>query len=386
MPVSTEIAADERPVPWAPIAATTAMMGVFAVTLGLTYPLLSLVLESQGEKSAMIGLNAAMAPLGLVASAPIMPMLARRFGPWPMAVACAVATGTLMIALGAFRALEPWFPLRFLLGIAISGLFIVSETWINQLATRRIRGRVMGIYTMVLSGGFAVGPFLIAAIGSAGWLPFLVGAGIAFSILPFLWAVRRRVPQFEPEERSSLMAFLPMAPALMAVVGVMALFDAAGLALLPVYGLRHGLDEATTSTAVGMLVIGNVLFQYPIGWLADHMSRRWLLLGLAILTIAGCLALPAAIETPALRWPLLLFWGAMAFGVYPVALAELGDRFSGALLLAGNAAFALMWGVGGLIGAPIAGAAMQAFGPEGLPVTLALAYAGLVVVAVLRRD
>ncbi len=386
MPVSTEIAAEERPVPWAPIAATTAMMGVFAVTLGLTYPLLSLVLESQGENSAMIGLNAAMAPLGLVASAPIMPVLAKRFGPWPVAVVCAVATGALMLALGAFRALEPWFPLRFALGIAISGLFIVSETWINQLATRRIRGRVMGIYTTVLSAGFAVGPFLIAAIGSAGWLPFLVGAGIAFAILPILWTVRRRVPQFEPDERSSLMAFLPLAPALLAIVVVMALFDAAGLALLPVYGLRHGLDEATTSTAVGMLVVGNVLFQYPVGWLADHMPRRWLLLGLALLTVAGCLALPAAIETPALRWPLLLFWGAMAFGVYPVALAELGDRFSGALLLAGNAAFALMWGVGGLIGAPVAGAAMQVFGPEGLPVTLALAYAGLVVVALLRRD
>ena len=386
MPVTTEIAADQRPVPWAPIAATTAMMGVFAVTLGLTYPLLSLVLESQGERSAMIGLNAAMAPLGLVASAPIMPLLAKHFGPWPMAVACAVATGALMLALGAFRALEPWFPLRFLLGVAISGLFIVSETWINQLATRRIRGRVMGIYATVLSAGFAVGPFLIAAIGSAGWLPFLVGAGIAFSILPILWAVRRRVPRFEPEARGSLAAFLPLAPALLAVVGVMALFDAAGLALLPVYGLRHGLDETTTSTAVGMLVVGNVLFQYPIGWLADHMSRRWLLLGLALLTIAGCLALPVAIGTPVILWPLLVLWGAMAFGVYPVALADLGDRFSGALLLAGNAAFALMWGVGGLIGAPVAGAAMQAFGPEGLPVTLALAYAGLVLVALLRRE
>lgn len=32
--------------------------------------------------------------------------------------------------------------------------------------------------------------------------------------------------------------------------------------------------------------------------------------------------------------------------VFTLALAELGDRFSGSLLLARNAAFALMWGVG----------------------------------------
>ena len=29
-------------------------------------------------------------------------------------------------------------------------------------------------------------------------------------------------------------------------------------------------------------------------------------------------------------------------------LIELGERFSGAMLVAGNAAFALMWGVGGI--------------------------------------
>ena len=103
------------------------------------------------------------------------------------------------------------------------------------------------------------------------------------------------------------------------------------------------------------------------------------------LTVLGCLLLPFAIESTPLLWPLLFVWGAVAFGAYPVALADLGDRFSGALLLAGNAAFALMWGVGGLIGAPLSGAAMHHFGPEGLPVTLAVAYTALALSALLRR-
>ena len=385
MPTTSELVEERQPVAWLAIVATVAMMGVFAVTLGLTYPLLSLVLERQGVDSAMIGLNAAMAPLGLIVSAPLIPILVGRFGPWLVAMVCTLGAALMLFLLGATQNLWLWFPLRFLLGVSISGLFVVSETWINQLAPTHARGRVMGLYTTVLAAGFACGPFLLAVIGSAGWRPFLIGIAVILSVLPILVAVRNGVPHFGEEERPSLAAFLPLAPALLAIVGVMAFFDAAGLALLPVYGLRHGLDEATTSLAVGVLVIGNVVFQFPVGWLADRWSRRWLLLALALLTVAGCFLLPLVIADSLWLWPFLFVWGAMAFGVYPIALAELGDRFSGSLLLAGNAAFALMWGVGGMVGAPLAGGAMHLFGPEGLPATLALAYIGLALLALLRR-
>ena len=385
MPTTSELVEERQPVAWLAIVATVAMMGVFAVTLGLTYPLLSLVLERQGVDSAMIGLNAAMAPLGLIVSAPLIPILVGRSGPWPVAMVCTLGAALMLFLLGATQNLWLWFPLRFLLGVSISGLFVVSETWINQLAPTHARGRVMGLYTTVLAAGFACGPFLLAVIGSAGWRPFLIGIAVILSVLPILVAVRNGVPHFGEEERPSLAAFLPLAPALLAIVGVMAFFDAAGLALLPVYGLRHGLDEATTSLAVGVLVIGNVVFQFPVCWLADRWSRRWLLLALALLTVAGCFLLPLVVAGSLWLWPFLFVWGAMAFGVYPIALAELGDRFSGSLLLAGNAAFALMWGVGGMVGAPLAGGAMHLFGPEGLPATLALAYIGLALLALLRR-
>jgi fucose permease len=69
---------------------------------------------------------------------------------------------------------------------------------------------------------------------------------------------------------------------------------------------------------------------------------------------------------------------ASAFGVYVVALAELGDRFSGPDLIAGASAIAAMWGVGGLAGPPIAGLAIDMFGVSAMPVTLAAVYVVLV--------
>ena len=53
-----------------------------------------------------------------------------------------------------------------------------------------------------------------------------------------------------------------------------------------------------------------------------------------------------------------------------MTLIELGERFSGSMLVAGNAAFSLMWGVGGIAVPPAAGAAMDLLGAQGLPLAL----------------
>jgi fucose permease len=78
-------------------------------------------------------------------------------------------------------------------------------------------------------------------------------------------------------------------------------------------------------------------------------------------------------------------WGALSYGIYTVALVELGERFSGAMLVAGNAAFALMWGIGGMAGPPATGALMDAIGIQGLPVGFALLCIALTIGALRRR-
>jgi hypothetical protein len=51
---------------------------------------------------------------------------------------------------------------------------------------------------------------------------------------------------------------------------------------------------------------------------------------------------------------------------------DLGTRYTGSMLVAANAAFALMWGLGGITGPSGTGAIMNAIGVEGLPVVLGL--------------
>jgi hypothetical protein len=54
-------------------------------------------------------------------------------------------------------------------------------------------------------------------------------------------------------------------------------------------------------------------------------------------------------------------------------------------LVAGAAAFSAVWGIGGLVGPPLAGGAMELAGPDGLPLLLGGAFLPLALVAARRR-
>ena len=64
---------------------------------------------------------------------------------------------------------------------------------------------------------------------------------------------------------------------------------------------------------------------------------------------------------------------------------ELGRRFTGAMLIAGNAGFAVMWGVGGFTGPAISGLAIDFVGLSGLPMLLGGVYVLLLVATLMRR-
>jgi MFS family permease len=220
-------------------------VSVYAIAQGLTYPLLSFILERQGETSGAIGLSAAMTPLGFICAAPLVPSITRRFGPGRTVLASAFSAALVLALIGWTRDIVPWFPLRFLLGFAVLPLYIVSEVWIIALAPVAQRGRIMGIYTSVISGGFAVGPLSLMLVGTEGWPPFLVGIGAFVACGLCLIAILPRMPQIDDgREGASVRSFLPLAPVLLAAVIVTAVLEQSSLSLLPVYGLSHGIGEA----------------------------------------------------------------------------------------------------------------------------------------------
>lgn len=350
---------------WRNLTAACAAVCVFAFSLGEMFPLLALNMESWGVSSQTIGYNTAMAPVGILLAGLIIPKLSHSFGPKPVAIFMAVATGLLFLCYPTFPSIWAWFPLRLLQGIFVATLFALSEAWVLSNATGASRGRVVGIYATCISATFGVGPAVVGWTGIGGYLPFVIGAVILFlATIPI--ALVSKDAGGDEQIHIPMLKFLPKAPLLLTAICVHAMFDGGMLGFLSVYSVRMGMSVEHAALTITALSLGNVFFQIPIGWIADRTSKRATMTVCFLVTALGLALLPVAITTIWV-WPLVLVTGASGFGIYTVGLAELGDRFRGPDLIAGTSAFSTMWGLGALTGSVVCGIAMDVFGPHGFP-------------------
>lgn len=372
------------------IAAAIACIVAVGIGLSLSIPLLSFALDAKGASRTLIGINTAMGGIATVACAPFISGWARRFG-MQAVLSAAIALG--VISLLAFQVAGPiwlWFPLRFILGAALAVLFVLSEYWINAAAPEGRRGLVLGAYATALSVGFATGPQVLALVGTSGPLPYFTGAALfALAALPVLFA-GGKAPAIEDHPSTGVMSFLWAAPAGTLAALAFGAAETGAIALLPLYGMAIGLDAMGAVSLISAFVLGNVLFQIPIGLIADRIDRRWVLLCCATIGAAGMAAMALAPLSKVGLMALLFLWGGIVTGLYTVGLAHLGSRFRGADLAQANAAFVVMYSIGLIVGPPMAGAGMDLWPPHGMPATLAalfLAYLAVVLgrMIVLRK-
>lgn len=360
------------------IVAALATVGSCDIAMGLTLQLLPLLMESRGVPAWIMGLNAAMAPLGIMLVGPLLPRIVSRFGSKTVVYASIVLIIAMLAAFKLFPSIWSWFVIRFIFGLSAGTLFTVSEAWILSGADDGNRGRVSGLYTSILAITFSIGPLILPLTGLHGWMPWLIGmACVAMSAIP-LTLLKVSEEAFQHKEGSGFLAFVRRAPMLLFAVGTLTFFDAVMLSFFPIFGLRSGLAVEQVTLILGVSIIGNALLQLPIGLVADKWSRSGVITLCAAVTALLGLAMIWTINSW-LIWPVMLIIGTSAFAIYTIGLAILGDNFTGPDLIAGSAAFAAMWGIGGLLGPPLAGAATDAFGIDAIPLTVSLIYVVLLV-------
>jgi MFS family permease len=358
--------------------AISATVCIFGLTYSLTASLIALVLAARGASDTLIGMNACMHAVGVLLVAPFLPSLAGRFGGRTVILGALLLTAAVLLLFPLCPWIGPWFAFRLLLGLAAECLFVMSETWTNQLSDEATRGRSMAIFTAAMSFGFAGGPLILSWVGTAGVLPYLVGSGCALLAMAIV-AMPGIPPLIVDQPHSSdPRRYFRLAPLALSSTALNAAIETAGLSFLPLYAMNVGWGEEDATRLVATLMIGAILLQLPIGWLADKVERRTLMIAFAMIAGASALIWPFVMEPRWLAYCVLFVWGGLFVGIYTIMLAVVGSRFRGSDLVGIYAAMGVTWGIGALIGPALVGVSMT-FTSQGLPLVAAiacLAYAG----------
>lgn len=360
------------------------------VTLGITAPLFSVVLDHMGLSSALIGLNTSLGIGATLIMAPFVPRMLTRVRPVPIMLGGIVLSAGGLLGAGFLRTVVLWFVLRFVIGVGMSLHWVISETCINQFSSEHNRGLIAGVYSALFGLGFAIGPLVLRITGVNGPMPFIVSASLVLAAaLPLLW-IRGNMPSVDGFSLSSQQSgrvginVLRLASVTLLASLISGFMDSATLALLPLYGLELGMEQAGAIALLTVVALGAVALQLPIGWVADRLGRRVVLLGCAVTSIVAVLLLPFVFGRPWFFQAVLFFWGGVVVAFYTLALTLLGSMFRGPALARASSSLVIAYCLGSVIGPPIAGAAMDGVGPNGLVFVMAAAAALLALAVMLR--
>ncbi len=360
-------------------------IAILMIGNGLQGSLLGIRANIEGFETAIIGIVMAGYYIGFLISSVITPRLVSRVGHIRVFAAYAsLASASILV-----HTLVPnpwaWMFLRFLTGIAIAGLYVVSESWLNQTATNETRGKIFSIYMMIVSGFMALGQFVLPLADPAGPVLFIVVSILVSVALIPISLSNTPAPTILQYETLRLREIYRLSP--LGVVGCFMCGIAQGglFSMGPVYAAEIGMGSAEIALFMSLPFVGLLLIQYPMGALSDRIDRRRVITSCA--TVAALAACGLALVGTAGGLPLFalfIVYGALAAVLYGLSVAHANDYVPTEKVLPASAMLVLTYAVGSIVGPVIAGYGMSILGPQTLFSIGALIHVGIAVFALYR--
>lgn len=311
-----------------------------------------------------MGLIASSFAVGLLASSLKCHLLIEKIGLknfFSISILLLVVFNTLQ---ALFSSPSSWIILRFFSGFFMGSLLITTQSWALALSNGENKSRTIAIYIIIGSTAQGLGPLMLKYVDILAYIPYIIN--IIFSLIALLLLYIRpiNVPTFSPQSSSlDLFKILKLSPlgSLTAFVSGMTIVSTH--AFLPIYGFNNMVGIDRVPLLVSCAIFGGIVFQWPIGYLADWFDRKKILLiiALALSSISLTIAF-----FPSLLLVELFIFGGFAFALYPLSMTHTSDHIKKENWTQALSSLSILYGIGAIIGPIITAKAIDKFGSQGL--------------------
>ena len=167
-----------------------------------------------------------------------------------------------------------WIVGRFITGFSILGIFVVVESWLNDRATNKTRGKVLSIYMIITFIGIALGVLLLNFNNPKQYEPFiLVSLLLSAALVPIL-LTKRKPPKFKKTSSIKIKELYKTSPLATFSMLCTGFIHPVIFTLGAVYGALMNFSVLEISMYLFLITISGAIFQWPIGYLSDRYDRR----------------------------------------------------------------------------------------------------------------
>ena len=257
-----------------------------------------------------------------------------------------------------------WVAMRFLTGVCMAGLYVVAESWLNDITTNATRGRLLAAYQIVTMGGFAIGQLLLRVDDPQQFTLFVLASVLCSMALVPIALSTSSAPALRIPEPMPLLEMAKLVPTGLVSAILIGFIQGTFMGMVAVYATRAGLNATEVSRFMFAPMVGAVLFQYPIGRWSDRVSRRGIMLAICLVTAAISLILMGTDPASTQAVGLMFLLGGAIFPLYSLSLAYLNDWVPPNKIVGASATFVLAGGIGAICGPFVAGILMNSLGND----------------------
>lgn len=338
-------------------------IGILLFGNGLQGTLLSLRAVEEGFSESTIGIIMSMYFFGFVAGTFLCPDIIQRVGHIRTFSTMAALCASSIVLLGLCINPVIWGILRFVLGICVVGIFMVTESWLNTQATNQNRGQVFAIYILVNLAFLAGGQFLILVGDIKSMELFAISAALySISLVP---VALTRISEPAPVTRIKLHLQDLYKISALGFMGslVSGLMGSLFWSLGPLFAKLSGFSELGIALFMSTAIFGGIVLQWPLGYWSDRTDRRTTIMLVSFTSvIVSVLAIFSPTSTYIWLAICMFVFGGMMFSIYPLSVAHTNDHPEAVDRIAITTNLLFVFGLGAAIAPLIGGFLMQVTG------------------------
>lgn len=348
-------------------------------TLTSSWPLffgIALIMIGNGLQGTLLGVRATMeefdtATIGIIMSlyyfgflggSYYVPKLVSAVGHIRVFTALASLASTTVLLHGLYP--EPWLwaIIRIFTGFAYAGLYIVAESWLNNMSSNKTRGTLFGIYQIIGFGGMMMGQFMLN-IADPSMIDLFVMTSILVSLalLPISLS-KRKAPEFDEPDHLSLKRLYVISPLGLAGAFTNGIASGSIFGLGAVYASSLGMSLPQISTFMALYIFGGVMIQIPMGWISDRYDRRIVMIVTSLLVVVVGMLCFAMSNNPYWLNFVFFFFGGLTLSIYGLSMAHINDHLTPRQYVGASSTAIMVNGVGAVTGPLIISVMMSIFG------------------------
>ena len=302
-------------------------MGLVSIGNGMMFSYIPISLSAAGFDPAWAGSILSLMSLGSLAGCMFTNPIVRSVGHARayLVFTAIIILSNAVIALGINPAV--WVLGRFGYGFGIVGLFIIAQSWLNDLVENSVRGRVMAIFYITYIMGLGTGSLILSQLDVTGNLPPVAAIILAAISLFPIGLTRLPIPAPPPKGSISFKRAWKISPS-----GLVSMLAVGGMSMLasgytPIHLSASGYSKEEVALLMFAMPIGTLFVQLPAGWISDRTDRRLVLAGCAIVAaVTG--AICGLFDGASLFVLAIVFilWDGATESVYSIGNAHSGDK------------------------------------------------------------